>query len=184
MCLVFFYDFCMKLSRGKKNDGNCISVGTILMLDWFLFDWLSKMSFIGLKKNKVEYYFPYNRKLFISIDIWDCFHAYRLFFVLLLEKILSDKTCLHHFYLKLHFFIPVVRRYTKSNKFTICLQTLKKKLMTGWHLILNATDVSEPPFFNVSFLGMKNKDDFLPSSCRCLKEWKKNNAPTNTIGFL
>lgn len=60
-----------------------------------------------------------------------CDHAYRLFFVLLLEKILSDKTCLHHFYLKLHFFIPVVRRYTKSNKFTICLQTLKKKLMTG-----------------------------------------------------
>lgn len=67
-----------------------------------------------------------------------CDHAYRLFFVLLLEKILSDKTCLSHFYLKLHFFIPVVRRYTKSNKFT--------KMM------------------------MKNKDDFLPSSCRCLKE--------------
>lgn len=133
MCLVFFYDFCMKLSRGKKNDGNCISVGTILMLDWFLFDWLSKMSFIGLKKNKVEYYFPYNRKLFyfyrhmglFSLSTM-CDHAYRLFFVLLLEKILSDKTCLHHFYLKLHFFIPVVRRYTKSNKFTICLQTLKK----------------------------------------------------------
>lgn len=60
-----------------------------------------------------------------------CDHAYRLFFVLLLEKILSDKTCLHHFYLKLHFFIPVVRRYTKSNKFTICLQTFEKKLMTG-----------------------------------------------------
>lgn len=33
-----------------------------------------------------------------------CDHAYRLFFVLLLEKILSDKTCLHHFYLKLYTF--------------------------------------------------------------------------------
>lgn len=73
MCFVFFYDFCMKLLRGKKNDGNCISVGIILMFDCFLFDWLSKISFIGFKKNKVEYYFFYNRKLFIFIDIWDCF---------------------------------------------------------------------------------------------------------------
>lgn len=91
--------------------------------------------------------------------------------------------------MKPHFFIPVLRRYTQYKKFTICLQTFKKKLMTGWHLILNATDVIEPPFFNVSLLGMKNKDDFLFSSCRCLKEWKMNNAsshryPRISIGFV
>lgn len=56
--------------------------------------------------------------------------------------------------------------------------------MIGWYFILNVIDVSELLFFNVSFLGMKNKDDFLFFSCRCLKEWKKNNVFINIIGFL
>lgn len=60
----------------------------------------------------------------------------------------------------------------------------KKKLMIGWYFILNVIDVSELLFFNVSFLGMKNKGDFLFFSCRCLKEWKKNNVFINIIGFL
>lgn len=55
-----------------------------------------------------------------------CDHAYRLFFVLLLEKILSDKTCLSHFYLKLHVFIPVVRRYTNLISLQYVCRLLKK----------------------------------------------------------
>lgn len=92
--------------------------------------------------------------------------------------------------MKPHFFIPVLRRYTQYKKFTICLQTFKKnwwqadilswmpQMLLNHHFLMSA-----------SLLGMKNKDDFLFSSCRCLKEWKMNNAsshryPRISIGFV